>query len=126
MNIPQINENVTGVEREKTKRACELLGYKTDSSSAQMDADIYARRKPREKYHSISLRHGSLTIDQTVGILKELGYEWLEASDDINGPTICQGWHSGEKSFSVDDPHSLSENLDVLIKVLEEKEKETK
>ncbi len=117
MNIPQVNAQVTDVEKEKTKWVCELLGetYMEDVSTdangrSENDCWILGGEE---------LHNGSLTLDQCVGMLKELGCKWKSGIDEG-----WDGWysHHGEGMFIGGcHPYDLTAALDALIKVLEEK-----
>jgi len=135
MNIPQVNANVTDVEREKTKRVCELLGWRIEIAGEDFGVAVNPKWTGREKFgKGAELFHRSLTLDQTVGMLQSDAKFLGDINED--NCELPNGWYVyttameenkhevtfiGKNLSQTDDPHDLTAALDALIKVLEEK-----
>lgn len=136
--IPQVNATATDVEREKTKRICELLGLDYCKNSPG-HSEVLKFGGTGNLLNKVAIPNGSLTLDQCVGMLKGLGWTWHPIHFDPKKPEICPvggRWvhetiykdAEGRRRHKFRDldinvtfPHSLSDALDALIKVLEEK-----
>lgn len=131
MEIPRVNETATDKDRQLTKKIVGYIGgiYEVEHEAKQ----IYNARMPADCpclcYDPIPLLKGSLTLDQAVGMLKELGIEYQWKGE-------CQGCYFNPKTGfvypveNVDDegsylyekpvaPHDLTVALKALKAALE-------
>lgn len=136
MNLPQVNANVTDVEREKTDKVMQLLSKNHMSYCRHLAKDkrFYCVPTAHTKegkeitiYAAVDLPNGSLTLDQCVGMLEELGCVWTYPYFMEDGEAFEGGWcaPTGKKGEvetifeGYKEPQDLSSALDALIKVLE-------
>lgn len=131
MNIPSVNATITDIEREKTKRVCELLGwgYETEKVSDEHPKLRYAcgviigYAMPDDDL-GIMLPNGSLTLDQCVGMLEDLNVEYCGTGWAYTSYTTELLEKRSDGTAYIDkycEPHNLTTALNALIKVLEEK-----
>lgn len=129
MTIPQVNAGATDRNRKQTLRICELKGWTIDAVTFRGPVVIGPQAKElNERGERIApvedLHNGSFTLCVVVGMFKERGWQfhprdvvnrkggyWMRRRADMV-------W---EDMGYIKDVHSLTENMDSFIRMLETK-----